>query len=177
MRFRRGSGRTGKVFAFEHYGVKPDIVTLAKSLGGGLPLGATIVSNKISGQLSYGEHGSTFGGNPVSCAAAYEVLKALTPSLLKSVSGNGKYFVKKLQKLSESYDFVKEVRGLGLMVGVELAIKGADIVKFCQKKGLLINCTNNTVLRFLPPLIINKGDIDKAAGILEEAFKWQSSEK
>ena len=172
-----GIGRTGKAFAYEHYGIKPNIVTLAKSLGGGLPLGATIVDSRLAPVLTYGEHGSTFGGNPVSCAAALEVLKSLTPSLLKKVSANGKYFMDKLGVLKKYPGIVKEIRGLGLMVGVELAIKGADIVKFCQAKGLLINCTNNTVLRFLPPLIINRADIDKAVNILEEAFLWQSSKK
>ena len=172
-----GIGRTGKVFAYQHYGIKPNIVTLAKSLGGGLPLGATIIDNGLASVLSYGEHGSTFGGNPVSCAAALEVLKALTPGLLKKVSENGKYFTDKLTVLKRSWSFIKEARGLGLMVGVELAFKGADIVKFCQAKGLLINCTNDTVLRFLPPLIIDKSDIDKAVKILEEAFKWQSLKK
>ena len=165
-----GLGRTGKMFAFEHYGVKPNIMTLAKSLGGGLPLGATIADRGLSAVLSYGEHGSTFGGNPVSCAAAIEVLKLLTPALLKKASENGRYFMKKLRNLAKAYSFVKEVRGLGLMVGVELAIKGADIVKFCQSKGLLINCTNGNVLRFLPPLIIDKSDINKAVCVLEEAF-------
>ena len=172
-----GIGRTGKAFAYEHYGIKPNIVTLAKSLGGGLPLGATIIDNTLASVLSYGEHGSTFGGNPVSCAAALEVLRSLTPALLNKVKANGNYFIDKLDLLKKKWSFIKEVRGVGLMVGVELALRGADIVKFCQAKGLLINCTNNTVLRFLPPLIIGKADIDKAVKILEEAFKWQSLKK
>ncbi|MCX5781541.1 MAG: aminotransferase class III-fold pyridoxal phosphate-dependent enzyme, partial [Elusimicrobia bacterium] len=172
-----GLGRTGKLFGYEHYGVTPDIFTLAKSLGGGLPLGATIVKENIASVFNYGDHGSTFGGNPVSCVASLEVLKGLNPSLLKKVLENGKYFVSKLQKLKEKNSFIKDVRGLGLMVGMELDFKGADIVKFCKVKGVLINCTNDKVLRFLPPLIINKKDIDKVIEILEDAFIWQRSKK
>lgn len=172
-----GMGRTGKLFAFQKYGVKPDVVTVAKSLAGGLPLGATIISKKAESALGFGDHGSTFGGNLVSCAAASAVLGLLTPSLLSSVSRTGAYFLAKLEGLKAKYPFVIEARGAGLMLGIELDLPGADIVQFCQEKGLLINCTQGRILRFLPPLIITKKDVDTAVNILEDAFRWVRSKK
>lgn len=166
-----GMGRCGALFAYQYYGVVPDILTLAKSLGGGMPLSATIAAEPIASVLAYGDHGSTFGGNPVSCQAAIEVLKLIKPSLLRNVRNNGEYFLSQLKKLKGKYAFIKDVRGLGLMIGLELDFLGKNVVEFCQHKGLLINCTQDKVLRFLPPLIINKRDIDKAVGILEEAFR------
>jgi acetylornithine/N-succinyldiaminopimelate aminotransferase len=166
-----GLGRTGKIFAYEHYGVEPDILTLAKGLAGGLPLGTTITNQKIANVFAYGDHGSTFGGNLVACSASLEVLKLLNPKLLSQVREVGKYFHQNLKNLQKKYSFIKEVRGIGLMLALELDFPGAKIVSACLEKGLLVNCTQEKVVRFLPPLIINKKDVDQAMTILEQVFK------
>ena len=172
-----GLARTGKTFAWQHYGIKPDIFTLAKAIANGLPLGAVVADKKVAEVFNYGDHGSTFGGNPVSCAAAAATLKLITQKLLKDVTDKSKYFVKKLNELKKKFSCIKEVRSLGLLVGVELDFAGKDIVEFCIAKGLLINCTQGNVLRFLPPFVITKKDIDKAIKILEDAIKWQTLKK
>ena len=172
-----GLARTGKMFAWQHYGIKPDVFTLAKAIANGLPLGAVVADKKVATVFSYGDHGSTFGGNPVSCAAAVATLKQMTPKLLKDVSEKAKYFVKKLNELKKKYSCIKEVRNLGLLVGAELDFAGKDIVEFCINRGLLINCTQGNILRFLPPFIITKKDIDKAIKILGDALKWQTLKK
>ncbi len=172
-----GLARTGKTFAWQHYGIKPDIFTLAKAIANGLPLGAVVADKKVAEVFNYGDHGSTFGGNPVSCAAAAATLKLITPKLLKDVTDKSKYFVKKLNELKKKFSCIKEVRSLGLLVGVELDFAGKDIVESCITKGLLINCTQGNVLRFLPPFVITKKDIDKAIKILEDAIKWQTLKK
>lgn len=172
-----GLARTGKTFAWQYYGIKPDIFTLAKAIANGLPLGAVVADKKVAEVFNYGDHGSTFGGNPVSCAAATATLKLITPKLLKDVTDKSKYFVKKLNELKKKFSCIKEVRSLGLLVGVELDFAGKDIVEFCIAKGLLINCTQGNVLRFLPPFVITKKDIDKAIKILEDAIKWQTLKK
>jgi acetylornithine/N-succinyldiaminopimelate aminotransferase len=168
-----GIGRTGKFYAFENYGVKPDIVTLAKSLANGLPLGAAIAGKKCAETFVYGDHGSTFGGNPVSCAAALAVLNIMNSKFLNHSLQTAKYLRAKLENLKKKYSIVKDVRGLGLMIGIKLTVNGKDIVGYCMDKGLIINCTQDTVLRLLPPLVIVKKDVDFAIKILEEALKWQ----
>lgn len=173
-----GLGRTGKFMAYEHFGVMPDIITLGKSLGGGLPIGATIAGANASDIFTYGDHGSTFGGNLLSCAAADAVVKELKPAMLSAINKNGRYFLYKLKALESKYSgIVKEARGLGLMLALELKEEGRDIVEYCLQKGLLINCTQNTILRFLPPFIINKKDIDTAVKILEDALSCKISKK
>ena len=172
-----GLARTGKMFAWQHYGIKPDVFTLAKAIANGLPLGAIVADKKVATVFNYGDHGSTFGGNPVSCAAAVATLKQMTPKLLKDVSEKARYFVKKLNELKKKYSCIKEVRNLGLLVGAELDFAGKDIVEFCINRGLLINCTQGNILRFLPPFIITKKDIDKAIKILGDALKWQTLKK
>jgi acetylornithine aminotransferase/acetylornithine/N-succinyldiaminopimelate aminotransferase len=164
-----GMGRTEKMFAYQHYGIKPDILTLAKGVGGGLPLGATIAKDRIAKLFGYGNHGSTFGGNPVSVAAGLAAVKLLNGKLLDNVKVTGNYFMKRLNELKSKYPKrIKQVRGLGLMVGVELKEEGEEIVKKCLEQGILINCTQKKVLRFLPPLIINNNDIDKLVGTLDK---------
>ena len=172
-----GLARTGKMFAWQHYGIKPDVFTLAKAIANGLPLGAVVANKKVATVFNYGDHGSTFGGNPVSCAAAVATIKQMTPKLLKDVSEKAKYFVKNLNELKKKYSCIKEVRNLGLLVGVELDFAGKDIVEFCIDRGLLVNCTQGNILRFLPPFIITKKDIDKAVKILGDALKWQTLKK
>lgn len=168
-----GMGRTGKFYAFQNYAVMPDIVTLAKSLANGLPLGAAIVDKKCENTFSFGDHGSTFGGNPVSCAAALAVLNTMNAPFLNNVVKNAKYFYAKLEALKNKYSFITEIRGIGLMIGIQLDKPGKDIAASCLKKGLIINCTHETVLRIMPPLIIGKKDIDAAVKILDEVFKEQ----
>lgn len=163
-----GIGRCGDVFAFKIYDVRPDVLTLAKALGGGLPLGATLISEKLAGVLAPGDHGSTFGGNPVSCAASLAALRLLDMKALSHVRYVGKYFIARLEGLKKKHPaLIKEVRGLGLMVGAELFTPGAFSVAECLKRGLLINCTQDKVLRFLPPLIVGRRDIDAAIRILD----------
>lgn len=167
-----GLGRTGKIFAYKNYAVIPDILTLAKSLGGGLPVAATIAKDKTAGTFGFGDHGSTFGGNPVCCAAAVEVLKIVSDEkLLNNVGEVGNYFLSELIKLQKKYGIIKNVRGLGLMAGAELKTEGKEIVGKCLQKGLLINCTRDNVLRFLPPLNINKKDVNTAVSVLADVLK------
>lgn len=167
-----GLGRTGKVFAYEHYGVQPDILTLAKSLGGGLPIGAALARDKVAKVFQPGTHGSTFGGNPVACAAAKAVLQVLQEEgLVKQAAITGEYMKARLKALCEKYPFIKEVRGMGLLLGMELDRPGQDLVALCQERGLLINCTAERVIRFLPPLITTKDEVDQALGILDDALQ------
>jgi acetylornithine/N-succinyldiaminopimelate aminotransferase len=170
-----GVGRTGKFYAFENYGVEPDIVTLAKSLANGFPLGATVAGRKCAEVFTYNDHGSTFGGNPVSCAAASAVLKIINKKFLNNTLKTARYFLGNLEILKKKYSIVREVRGLGLMLGMDLTVSGKDIVNYCMDRKLIINCTHDTVLRFLPPLIISKKDVDFSIKILEEALKWQTT--
>ncbi|MCX7956290.1 MAG: aspartate aminotransferase family protein [Endomicrobia bacterium] len=163
-------GRTGEFFAYQYFNVKPDIITLAKSVANGLPLGITLVDEKYADIFTYGDHGSTFGGNLISCAVAYEVLKLITPKLLSRVKKLSKYFIEKLVDLKNRYDFIVSVRGVGFMVGVELNFNGRKIVEECLRKGLVINVTQEKVLRFLPPLTITEKEIDKAIYILNSVF-------
>jgi len=166
-----GLGRTGKNFAFEHYGVRPDILTLAKSLGGGLPIGAAVAREEVAHVFQPGTHGSTFGGNPVACAAAAAVLKVLQEEgLAERAARVGGCFKKGLESLQERFPCIREVRGLGLMLGIELDRPGQRMVSLCQERGLLINCTAERVLRFLPPLIIGPDEVEQAVEILGQAF-------
>ena len=167
-----GVGRTGKLFCHEHYGITPDIVTIAKALGGGLPIGMMVVKKEISDTLGPGMHASTFGGGPVICSAALAVLRAIQKEkLLTNAQRMSEYLISKLAALKDKYAIIKEVRGMGLMLGVELKIEGKAIVEKCIEKGLLINCTHDKVLRLMPALIITKKEIDKAIGILDEVMR------
>jgi len=167
-----GCGRTGKFFAFGHSGVKPDIVTMAKGIANGIPMGVTIARDEIALSFEKGDHGSTFGGNPVACAAAnFTVDFILRNELPENAKSAGNYFLSRIKSINSRA--IKDVRGKGLMIGVELDSKGSDIVKKCMEKGLLINCTNENVLRFLPPLIIDKGLIDDSVEILKEVLEHE----
>jgi predicted acetylornithine/succinylornithine family transaminase len=166
-----GFGRTGEFFAYQYYKVKPDIITLAKSIANGIPLGATVVDKKYSDVFDYGDHGSTFGGNLLACSVAVEVIKKIDEKLLAHVKEVGKYFYDKLLELKNKYKFVKSVRGVGLMLGMELDFPCRNVVEKCLQNGLVINVTQEKVLRFLPPLIIEKFDVDKVIKILDDIFK------
>jgi len=167
-----GIGRTGKLFCYQHYGITPDIMTLAKALGGGLPIGVMVVRKEIADTLTPGTHASTFGGGPVICKAASAVLRAIQKEkLLSHAKEMGEYLFLKLNELKNKHAAIKEVRGLGLMAGMELNSEGKIIAEKCIEKGLLINCTQEKVLRLMPALIVTKKEIDRAIGILESALR------
>ncbi|MFC1820398.1 acetylornithine transaminase [Thermodesulfobacteriota bacterium] len=164
-----GMGRTGKLFAHEHYGVTPHVMTLAKALGNGLPIGAMLSTEELSSAFGPGSHATTFGGTPLVTVVAKAVLRSLLDDgLLDNCRKMGEYFREKLQGLQERYDFIKEVRGLGLIIGMALEREGAPIVNACMEKGFLINCAQEKVLRFIPPLIIGKEEIDLLIETLDE---------
>ena len=165
-----GMGRTGHFFAFESYGIKPDIVTLAKGLAGGLPLSATLAQPRVANLVTPGLPGSTFGGTPVSCAASLEVLKLLNVHALRKIRKTGDRIFVGLLPFTQ-FPAVKEIRGKGLMLGIELSVPGIPYVNEARKKGLLINCTQEKVLRFLPPYFITEDEIKKALHILMDVFK------
>jgi acetylornithine/N-succinyldiaminopimelate aminotransferase len=167
-----GMGRTGRLFAYEHEGVTPDVAALAKGLGAGMPIGALLATEKAARALVPGSHGSTFGGNPLACATALASLEALIEDniIIPAVESLGGYFLEGLRGLQKKYSFVKDVRGKGLLVGMELDFPGKDVVTSCLREGLLINCTMDTVLRFMPPLIITEEEIDRLFQALDGIF-------
>jgi predicted acetylornithine/succinylornithine family transaminase len=167
-----GMGRTGKLYAYEHEEVAPDVAVLAKGLGAGMAIGALIATDKAAQALTPGSHGSTFGGNPLACAAALASLDALLEDniIIPAVQQLGKHFLAELDGLGKKYSFVKAVRGKGLLIGMELDFPGKDIVTACLKEGMLINCTMDTVLRFMPPLIITEEEIDRLIEVLDGIF-------
>jgi len=166
-----GFGRTGRLFAYERYKIKPDIITLAKALGGGVAIGAMGSTNKIIESFSPGTHGATFGGNPLACAASLASLKTLTKKgFLQKASSQGDYFLKQLYCLKEKFPIIREVRGVGLMLAVELDQPGANVVTDCMNEGILINCIQQSTIRFLPPLIITRKEIDLLITTLSKIF-------
>jgi acetylornithine aminotransferase len=169
-----GMGRTGKLFAYEHYGVAPHIMTLAKALGNGLPIGAMLSTEEFSNAFGPGSHASTFGGTPLVTAAAKAVLKSLLEDgWIDNSRQMGEYFKGRLEDLSERHHIIKDVRGLGLILGVELDRQGAPIVDACTERGFLINCIQDNVLRFIPPLIVEKKEIDLLVEALDEILGEQ----
>ncbi len=169
-----GMGRTGKLFGYEHYGVKPDIMTLAKALGGGLPLGAMLARETVAESFTPGSHASTFGGNPLACSAGLAVVKTLLQGgVLKNCGKMEKVFVSGLERLQNQFSFVRGIRGRGLLLGLELEMDGAKIAEACMKEGLLLNCTASRVLRFAPPLTITQKEIGRGLAILEKVLARQ----
>ncbi len=167
-----GLGRTGKLFAYQHDGVEPDVMTLAKALAAGPPIGAMVTREKYATALGSGTHGSTFGGNPLLAAAAVAAMKVfINGDVLKNSVTMGDYLRTRLEQLQTKYSFVAQVRGRGLMVGMELTIEGGEIVKTALNRGLLINCTAGKILRFVPPLIVTTGEVDQMIEILDGIFK------
>ena len=163
-----GIGRTGKWFAYQHFDVEPDIITMAKALGGGVAIGAMMAKEEIAASLTPGTHASTFGGNCLACAAGIAVIEAIEEdSLLQNAAELGQYAKDKLLELKQKHFIIDSVRGIGLMIGVQLTKPGKEIVDKCLEKGLRINCTNETVLRFMPPMIVTKDQIDQAVDILD----------
>ena len=161
-----GNGRTGKLFGYMHYGITPDIVTTAKGLGGGLPIGAVIMGEKTKDVLTSGTHGSTFGGNPVSCAGAVNVISRLTLGFLEDVNRKSKYIIDELKNA----DGVKSITGLGLMLGIETEKDASEVIKICQENGVLPIKAKNKV-RLLPPLNITDDELIKAISVIKKAVK------
>ncbi|MDR3223704.1 MAG: aspartate aminotransferase family protein [Methanobrevibacter sp.] len=166
-----GFGRCGKMFASELFNLNPDITTVAKAIAGGFPMGAIIANEKVAEGFEIGDHGTTFGGTPLACAVAIASINTIIDeNLIENSQNLGKYFKNELLKLKNKYDFIKDVRGYGLMIGVELAIKCSDIVDKAREKGFLINCTAEKVIRLVPPLIIKKEEIDIFIKAMNEIF-------
>lgn len=168
-----GVGRTGKLFAHEHWGTTPDIMTLAKGLANGVAIGAMIATDAVAKAFTPGTHASTFGGNPLATAAGLAALNVvINKGALENCVKSGEYLVDKLNALKKEYSFITEVRGKGLLIGVELVdgIKAGDIVKDCLTSGLLLNCVGDKVLRFIPAITVTKDEIDEMIAILRPAF-------
>lgn len=161
-----GNGRTGKYFSYMHYGIEPDIVSTAKGLAGGLPMGAVLFGSKLEDTVTPGSHGSTFGGNPIAAAGAISIVKRIDDTFLQEVSDKSKYIVSKLKEIKG----VKSVSGMGLMLGIETDYKAADIANKCLEKGLLV-LTAKTKIRLLPALNITKEETDKGLSILKEVIE------
>ncbi len=171
-----GMGRTGKLFAYEHFGMVPDVMTLAKALGNGLPIGAMLAREEIASAFSPGAHATTFGGTPIVTSAALAVVKTMeAEKIVAHAAQMGSYFTKKLQSLQEKHTLIEDVRGYGLLIGMELKIKGDAVVKACLAKGFLINCIQASILRFAPPLIVQTTDIDALVDCLDGALKEATS--
>lgn len=173
-----GLGRTGKMFAFQHYKVQPDVMTLAKPLANGVPLGAVVTTNKVAEIIHPGMHGTTFGGGPLACSAAVEVLNVMQKEkLLTHVKEAGSYFLERLRKLDSRHGVVADVRGVGLMVGMELTSSdlAKEVVKQMLVRKIIINRTHETVLRFLPPYIVTRKHIDQVVDALDEILSSSAS--
>ncbi len=166
-----GLGRTGRLFAYEHFEIQPDIMTLAKALGNGLPIGAMLAVEKIAKAFGPGSHATTFGGTPIVTAAALEVVRTIEQEgVVAHCERVGKYFREQLTQLKERHACIEEVRGLGLLVGIKLNQKGDIIVRKCMEHGFLINCIQETILRFVPPLIVTEKQIDSLISCLDEVL-------
>ena len=168
-----GLGRTGRMFGYEHAGITPDILTLAKPLGGGLPLGAVLLREELAGHIQVGDHGSTFGGNPVAAAAAQAVLDRLTtPGFVEGIARKGAFLIRGLKALKKKYpDLIAEVRGLGLMVGMELKGEAGPVLKALRERHILATKAGDKVLRLLPPLVIQRADIKAFLQALEAVLE------
>lgn len=167
-----GIARTGKMFAWEHYGIQPDVVALAKALGSGFPIGAVIAKEKFASAFEHGNHGTTFGGNPLACAVALETLDVIEDeNVCEMARVRGNYLMTRMQDQSSNWTAIKDVRGKGLMVGVELSFPGAAVIQEMMKRGVLANCASGNVIRLVPPLIISKEEIDTIVDVLVESIK------
>jgi acetylornithine/N-succinyldiaminopimelate aminotransferase len=166
-----GMGRTGKLFAKDHFGIQPDIMTLAKALGNGVPVGAILSNRRVSSAIDFGDHGTTFGGNPLACAAGIAVFDTITEKgFLDEVTEKGIYLRKSLAALQSKFDCIKEIRGLGLMVGVDFNFEAKPLVMKMLENGVIANATADTVLRLVPPLVISREEIDHLISVLEETI-------
>ncbi len=167
-----GIARTGHMYAYQRYGIQPDIVASAKALGGGFPIGAVIARGRVADALSHGEHGTTYGGNPLACAASLAALEAIEDeNLAEQAHIKGDYCMDQLRSRTEGWEAVTDVRGLGLMIGVELPFEGAEVVNAMLERGVLSNCASGNVMRLVPPLIIEENEIDTLIDVLLESIK------
>ena len=167
-----GIARTGKMFAYQHYGIEPDILALAKALGSGFPIGAVVAKEHVAKAFEHGNHGTTYGGNPLACAVALETLSTMEDEdICEMARVRGDYMMTRIRDISTNWKTIREVRGKGLMIGVELAFPGAEVVKEMLKRGVLSNCASNNVIRIVPPLIITKDEIDTVVEVLIESIK------
>ncbi|MBF0516542.1 MAG: acetylornithine transaminase [Nitrospirae bacterium] len=169
-----GTGRTGTLFAYEQYGIEPDILTLAKGLGGGFPIGATLARDEVAKTFTQGSHGSTFGGNPLACAVALATIETLLEDgiMLSECRRMGEYFMESLIKLQKQFPkVITDVRGRGLLIGMELTRECAMVAQACFERGILINCTAGNTLRFMPPLIVTEEDIDRLISVLKDILE------
>lgn len=167
-----GIARTGTMFAYQHYGILPDIVASAKALGNGFPIGAVITKKEVAEAFEHGEHGTTYGGNPLASAASHATLSVMQEeNMPEQAAEKGAYFMDRLQSAAGERDAIKEVRGRGLMIGVELNFEGGEVVKEMMKRGVLSNCASGNVIRFVPPLIITKEEIDTVINVFLESLK------
>jgi acetylornithine/N-succinyldiaminopimelate aminotransferase len=167
-----GIGRTGKMFAFEHYGVKPDVMALAKGLGGGVPIGAVLASEKVGGAIDWGDHGTTFGGNPLACAAALATLEIIEEEgLMKKATDNGNWFREQIMKATVEYPEIEGIRGEGLMLGVVLSVESKPIVATMMEHKVLANATAETIVRIVPPLNISSDDLQTVLDVLLQSIK------
>jgi len=172
-----GIARTGRMFAYQHYDLLPDIVTSAKALGNGFPIGAVMAKENVASAFDYGDHGTTYGGNPLACAASYAALQTIIESDLASHAFEmGEYFKNRVLSIAHNWSAIKEVRGMGLMIGVDLNFKGAMVVEEMMKLGVLSNCASDTVMRIVPPLIITKKELDHLFDVLIESIKTVEKE-
>jgi acetylornithine/N-succinyldiaminopimelate aminotransferase len=170
-----GMGRTGRWFGYQHYDIVPDIITMAKTLGGGAAIGAMMARPEIAATLVPGTHASTFGGNPLACAAGIATIEAIEEEkLIDNANQMGKYAVEKLTELKQKFPIISGLRGKGLMIGIQLTSPGADIVSKCLDKRLRINCTQGDILRFMPSMTVNKEQMDQAIEILQEALESEA---
>lgn len=172
-----GMGRTGKLFAYEHFGVTPDIMALAKALANGLPMGAMLAKEGVAASFTPGSHASTFGGTPLVASAAVATAKTLVEDgVLKNCERMGGYFKDRLLQLKEKYTFIQEVRGIGLLLGLDLSCDGTSVVKKCMDRGFLINCTQEHILRFIPPLVVREREVDALIACLDSIFEEMAAD-
>jgi len=169
-------GRTGKMFGCQNWGVTPDVMTLAKPFAGGLPIGITVAKSEIMAAFKVGEHSTTFSGGPLVCAAGCAAIDALVgENLVEQAAVTGKYFKARLEELAEKHAIVKEVRGLGLMLGMELRFDVLNVILKCAEKGVLMLDAGRNVLRFLPPIVITKEQVDKAIAVLDVVLEEEEN--
>lgn len=167
-----GIGRTGKMFAYQHYGIEPDIVTSAKALGNGFPIGAVIAKEEVADAFEHGEHGTTYGGNPLACAASYATLSVMQEEgIPRQAAEKGAYFIERLEEAADGFDAITGMRGKGLMIGVEVQPDAGEVVEEMMRRGVLSNKVSDTIVRFVPPLIITREQIDQVIDVFVESLK------
>jgi acetylornithine/succinyldiaminopimelate/putrescine aminotransferase len=170
-----GIGRTGRLFAYEHAGITPDIMTLAKGLGNGVPIGAMLATERVAKAFTPGSHAATFGGNPLVCAAALATIDAILDDghVLDNCRRMGERLVQGLRGLQRKYPVINDVRGLGLLVGLALTVPAREIVAQCMQRGLLVNATAESVVRLVPPLIVTQEEVDQAVAVIDAVLAAQ----